>query len=289
MKMYFDIEYCKRERLNRSQLFIELIGLWSYIGATFYELYNGSFYLLCFHMLPLLYFHAAVILSASVCHSGVDKRNSFNSNGLFDPDTCPGLFKLSLWFMCLCGGYTIVNHGIHHAYTQLPLEIVNKDYKMLNKFILDNYKDVRYNQTLYMTMYKDLYARIPAPRWYDWFFQFWATNMVFIFTILTIVGVDLPLMIFEPFMVDYRLYLYTTKLERYKRISAFWNQLDMPARESEERYKNANQYFWTVIKICHDVKDYLDKTEPGWKPVTIDSIAPPHVMEIMVAKRGKLD
>lgn len=268
---------------------IELVGLWSYIGATFYELWHGSFYLLCFHMLPLLYFHAGVILSASVCHSGVDKRNSFDSNGMFDPDTCPGLFKLSLYFMCYCGGYTIVNHGFHHAYTQLPCEIINRDYKMLNKFVLENYKNTRYNKTLYMTMYKDLYARLPAPKWYDWVFQFFATNMVFIFTILTIAGFDLPLMMFEPVMIDYRLYLTSTKTERYKRIWALWNQLDMPAREHEERYKNANAYFWKVVEICHQVKDYLDKHEPGWKPITIDPIAPANVMEIMVTNRGKLD
>jgi len=289
MKMYFDIEYCKRERLNRDQLFIELIGLWSYIGATLYELWNGSFFLLCFHMSPLLYYHAGVILSASVCHSGIDKRNSFNSNGLFDPDTCPGLFKLSLWFMCLCGSYTIVNHGIHHAYTQLPLEIVNRDYKLLNKFIMDNYKNVRYNQTLYMVIYKDLYERLPAPRWYDWIGQLFATNFVFICTVLTIVGVNLPLMMFEPFMVDYRLFLTSTKVERYRRLLSFWNQLDMPQRENEERYKNANAYFWHVVQICHEMKAYLDKHDPGWQPAKLDPIAPAGIMEIMVAKRGRLD
>jgi len=262
-KMYMDVEYCKRERLNRSQIFIELIGLYTYLVATFYELWSGSFYLLCFHMGPLLYFHAAVILSASVCHSGIDKRNSFNSNGLFDPDTAPPLFALSLRYMCLCGGYTIINHGIHHAYTQLPLEIVNRDYKMINKFIMDNYKNVRYNDTIYSNLYKDLYARLPAPRWYNYVFQFLATSMVFFFTVLTIIGAPIPLMIFEPCLVDYRLYLVSTRAERYKRLLAFWAQLEMPQRATEEKYKNANAYFWVVISNCKNMKQYLDKVEPG--------------------------
>jgi hypothetical protein len=289
VKIYLDADYCKRERLNREQLLIEVIGLWSYLGAAAYELYNGSFYLLVFHMLPLTYFHAGVILSASVCHSGVDKRNSFNSNGMFDPDTCPGLFSLSLRLLCYCGGYTIVNHGVHHAYTQLPCEIINQDYKILNKFILENYKNVRYNQTLYMIMYKDLFARLPAPQWYDWIAQFFATNMVFFFTMLTLAGFNLPLMIFEPVLIDYRLYMTSTKSERYKRILAMWAQLDMPQRQAEDKYKNANAYFWLVVNNCKEMKAYLDLHEPGWKMVTVDPIAPPEVMEIMVNKRGKLD
>jgi hypothetical protein len=289
VKVYLDVEYCKKERLNREQLLIEVIGLYTYLAAVAFEIYSGSFFLIAFHMVPLMYFHAGVILSASVCHSGVDKRNSFNSNGLFDPDTAPGLFSLSLRFLCHCGAETIINHGIHHAYTQLPLEIINREYKMLNKYIMENYKNVRYNETMYMTMYKDLFQRLPAPRWYDWVLQFLACNIVFMATILTIAGFNIPLMIFEPVLVDYRLFLTSTKSERYKRNLAMWAQMDMPDRQNEDKYKNANAYFWIVVKNCKMMKEYLDQTEPGWKAVTIDPIAPKEIMDIMVTKRGKLD
>jgi hypothetical protein len=236
-----------------------------------------------------MYFHAGVILSATLTHSGIDKRNSFNSNGMYDPDTCTGLFKLSAFMLHYCGGGTIVNHGIHHAYTQLPLEIINRDYKFLNKFIMENYKNVRFNQTLHMIMFKDLFARLGAPSWYDYIFQFFATAGVLTLTILTIAGLDFPPMMYESWLLDYRMYLHSTKAERYKRMLAMWTQLDMPVREHEDRYKNANAYFWKVVTILHELKDWLDKHEPGWKPVTIDPIASPDVLDLMVAKRGKLD
>lgn len=77
-------------------------------------------------------------------HSGIDKRNSFDSNGIFD-ENCPGLFSVMIWLLNNLANMFPINHGIHHAYTQLPLEVINADYKEINAHILKTYQNVRHN------------------------------------------------------------------------------------------------------------------------------------------------
>jgi hypothetical protein len=289
IKIFLDVEYCKREKLSRAQIFVEIIGLYSYLVALAYELYNGSYFLVAFHMTPLLYFHAGNFLGASICHSGIDKRNSFNSNGLFDHETATGLFQVSLYCVNYASDFTVANHGIHHAFTQLPLSVINRDYKMLNKFILDNYKDVRFNNTLTMIVLKDLFARCGPPQWYDYIIQFMAVQWVFLMTVITIAGFDMPPAVWEPLLVDYRVYLKSTKTERYVRFVAMWQQMELPQRSKEEMYKNANAYFWKMLEVYTNMVNYLDANAPGWQPAKLDPIAPTRVMDLMVSKRGKLD
>lgn len=79
-----------------------------------------------------------------ISHSGIDKRNSFDSNGIFDHN-CQGLFKVMIWLLNNVANMFPINHGIHHAYTQLPLEVINRDYQLINSHILASYPNVRYN------------------------------------------------------------------------------------------------------------------------------------------------
>jgi hypothetical protein len=62
LKIALDKEYCEREKLSRKQLFIETFGLYGYLSMLALELYFGSYYLLVFHLLPLLLFHGCEVL-----------------------------------------------------------------------------------------------------------------------------------------------------------------------------------------------------------------------------------
>jgi len=259
--MAMDKEYCDKEKLNRTQLFIEAIGLYIYLTALFVELYLGSYWLFVFHMCPLLLYHASQIMSATLAHSGIDKRNSFNSNGMFDPDTASGLFALSLRMFCWIGNWGPVNHGFHHAFSQLPLEIINRDYKKLNKHCLETYKNVRYNNLICMISHKNILDRLPEPRWYNYCIQFVVTSLVMFVSVFTILGLPVPPVVFELVIVDYRALLYSTKAERYANYIAQWNEVELIQRKQE--VVNPNAYFVLFCAYYEDMLAYLKKHAPN--------------------------
>jgi hypothetical protein len=246
VKVALDKEFCAREKLNRTQLFIETIGLYLYLIGMVTELYYGSYWMLCFHMIPLLIFHASQILAATISHSGLDKRNSFNSNGMFDYDTAEGLWATSLWLCCLVGNGGPINHGIHHAFSQLPLDIINHDYKAINKYALETYQNVRYNNMLTMIIHKNILDRLPPPKWYHRIIQFFVTSFVILISVLTILGLDIPPVIWELAMVDYRTYLVSTKAERYANLCGMYEAIELHIRRDE--IVNPNAYFETCYR-----------------------------------------
>jgi hypothetical protein len=290
LRLVIDKEFCAREKLNRTQLFIEMIGLYLYISALFAEMiYLRSFWLICFHFCPMMFSHASQFLAASVCHSGVDKRNSFNSNGLFDPDTIPdsqALFRLTVRIITRISDGGLINHGIHHAFTQLPLPIVNKEYKKINKHILETYKNVRYNQVLSQIVQKQLFARIPAPKWYDYVIQGFLTLVIIFMTCLTVLGLPVPPTIFEACLVDYRIFFYSSRAERYANQIGFLDAMEMVARKHE--LVNPNAYFVLVLKNYEKMLDYLKKYAPDIPiPKIYDKLASEEVMTFNVKQRGK--
>jgi len=207
IKIFFDKEFIAKEKLNRSQIFVEMVGIYAYMAALICEMYYlNSFYLFAFHMLPCMFFMSATVCQAVITHSGVDKRNSFDSNGLFDADTCEGLFACHLRLIGFFGDQGVFNHGIHHAFTQLPLDIVNKEYKEINEYCLKTYKHVRYNKVLAHRVHANVLSKLPPPKWYDYIIQYFCSFMIVAICTGTFIGLPVVPTFFELLAIDYRAY-----------------------------------------------------------------------------------
>ncbi len=257
LRFLFNEEFCREELLNRKQLAIEILGFYTYLGVMIWELTHGSYFLFVFNLIPAFILSGSQVLSAIIVHSGVDRRNSFESNGIMDPKTCDGLFKLPLTFYNLIGAGGIVNHAIHHAYPQVPLEIVNEDYERLNQHILNSYPNVRYNAVLTMKVHQNLLERLGPPNIFDYFVTFCVSVVALFNAILIVVGVNIvPPVIFELMLVDYRVYFASTKWERYTNWVTFGDAINLA-----ERYLSTpapNSYLEIVYGIYCEMKQYLE-------------------------------
>jgi hypothetical protein len=257
LKFLFDRQFCQQELINRHKLLIEIVGFYTYIAAIAWELWHGSYFLLAFHLIPLNVLAGVQILSAVIVHSGIDRRNSFESNGIFDYRTCEGLFKVPLWLYSMLGNGGIINHGIHHAYPQVPLDLINQDYQRLNRHILERYTNVRYNSVVSMVTHKNLLDRLPPPNFFDYIVTFLISLVALVASMITVAGAPIPPTMFELLLVDYRVLRVSTKAERYANTVAFWDRLNL-----EERYRqapNPNTYFRWVYRRYQYRKDSLMK------------------------------
>jgi fatty acid desaturase len=255
LKFLSDQQFCQQELINRRKLLVEIVGFYTYIAAIAGELCHGSYFLLVFHLIPLNVLAGVQILSAVIVHSGIDCRNSFESNGLFDYRTCPGLFKVPLWLYSLLGNGGIINHGIHHAYPQVPLDLINQDYQRLNQHILGRYSNVRYNSVLSMVMHKNLLDRLPPSNLFDYIVTLLISLLAIVASMITVAGAPFPPTMFELLLVDYRVLWVSTKAERYANFITFWDRLNL-----EERYRqapNPNTYFRWVYRRYQYRKEYL--------------------------------
>lgn len=255
LQFLFNRQFCQQEMINRRKLLIEIIGFYTYIAAIAWELWHGSYFLLVFHLIPLNVLAGVQILSAVIVHSGIDRRNSFESNGIFDYRTCQGLFKVPLWLYSLLGNGGIINHGIHHAYPQVPLDLINQDYQSLNRHILKRYTNVRYNSVLSMVMHKNLLDRLPPPNLFDYIVTFFLSILALVAAMITVAGAPFPPNMLELLLVDYRVLRSSTKAERYANVVAFWDRLHL-----EERYRqapNPNTYLQWVYRRYQYRKEYL--------------------------------
>jgi hypothetical protein len=264
LTILMDTEYCKKQKLNRTQLAIEAVGLYCYMFSMFAEIYYfSSFYLLCFHLAPLVIYQGTVVASASFAHSGVDKRNSFNSNGIFDADALPAeqaLLAISIRVIALFGNSAVYNHGVHHAFTQLPLQIVNQDYKFINKHILEgNYKHVRYNKLMFHDVFAPLYARIPAPQWYDKLIQIFVAVLSVVGYGGTVLGFSMFPNMFEPLLIDYRIFFYSTKEERSACLLSLWEALHL--MDFKKNVAKPNAYLSLTFKNFEYHKGIVEKYE----------------------------
>jgi len=233
LMLFMDVEYCRRENLSRQQLMVEMIGFYSYLSWMIYEvLFCDSCFLLVFHMGPGVIYHGAQVMGAMIAHSGIDKRNSFNSNGLFDWREAKGLFKVTLFVVDLfaCGGCS--NHGIHHAHTQLPLHMINNNLREINAYCLKTYKDVRFNTVLAHNIYGDLHAQLPAPQWYDYVIQACFIFVLLAYSAIIIMGAPLPPPIaFENMLLDYRWPFYVNKADVWARWKIYVDHLQIQSRK----------------------------------------------------------
>ena len=269
LTMFLDVELCKRENMSRRQLFVEMIMFYGYLAFMVYEaLYLNSYFLSVFHFSTSVVLFGAQVMGAMLAHSGIDKRNSFNSNGLFDYRTAGGLWGLSIWFVDFFGNGGLSNHGIHHAHTQLPLYTINQNLREINKYALENFQDVRYNTILAHGIHKDLLEKIPPPKWYDYIMQFILMSFMLLLAALTIMGLPVPPpAMFEALIVDYRFFFYNSLYEYYERTVVFWESLELLARE--KTLVNPNAYFALISQRCSSMRKYIEThpkpTGPNFK------------------------
>jgi hypothetical protein len=255
VKFLLDPQFCREEKLDRKTLFIETTTFYIYLGALITEIFFGSYFLLIFHLLPGLVIASSQILGAVIVHSGIDNRNSFESNGIFDHHTAKGLFKVSLWFFGLLNNGFFVNHGIHHAYPQVPLDIITKNYKRYHQKILHDYTGVRYNTVISHIMFKPLLENLKKPNFFDYIVTFLLCNVALVAMMLTIMGLPVPPTVFEPLLVDYRIFVAYSKSERLACMVAFWDKMHL-----EERYhaiQRPNAYLEMVYGRYTQMKKYL--------------------------------
>jgi hypothetical protein len=257
LMLFLDVEYCRRENLSRQQLLVEMIGFYTYLTLLVYEiLFSNTCFLIVFHMGPGVVYHGAQVMGAMIAHSGIDKRNSFNSNGLFDWREAEGLFKVTLFIVDLFSNGGCSNHGIHHAHTQMPLHVINKNVREINAYVLKNYKDVRYNNTITMNTYYDLFERIPAPQWYDYCIQAIWSFLLLGYSAFIIMGAPLPPPVaFEVLLVDYRFYFYNDRANVWARWKVFVDRLQILARQ--ELIVSPNAYLELVASFYPKYEAYM--------------------------------
>jgi hypothetical protein len=264
LMLFLDVEYCRRENLSRQQLMTEMIGFYTYLTLMIYEvLFSQTCFLLCFHMAPGVVYHGAQVMGAMIAHSGIDKRNSFNSNGLFDWREAKGLFQVTLFVVDLFANGGCSNHGIHHAHTQLPLHLLNKNLREINAYALKNFKDVRFNSVLAHNVYGDLHATLPAPKWYDYIIQATFIFCLLAYSAIIIMGAPLPPPIaFENLLVDYRFYFYVNRADVWARWKVYAEHLQITARK--QLIVSPNAYLDLVATFFPKCEAILKST-----PVTI--------------------
>jgi len=259
VKFLCDKEFCKNEKIDRRLLLLETLFFYAYYAVMICEIVVfHSYFILAFNMLPGLLIAASQILGAIIVHSGIDKRNSFDSNGIFDPKKLTGLFAVSAWFNGLLSGRFVVNHGIHHAYPPLPLTIINAEYEHFNQHILANYDNVRFNQVLTHRMHGNILARLPEPTWLDRGVTLMLAAFAHLCVTLTIMGLPLPPNVFERLLVDYRLYFYSTRRERRENFVRFLDGQRFAERWAE--MAEPNTYLRFVGRRYESYKAYLAKT-----------------------------
>lgn len=224
-----DKKFCDNEMIDRRRLIIETVFFYVYLALFAFELlYTSSYFLLAFHLIPGIFVGATQIIGAIIVHSGTDRRNSWQSNGLMDPDTAQGLFKVTLWWFGIWNANFFINHAVHHAYPQVPLQIINENYKRYFQRILETSTSVRYNEVLNHRIHANILARLPKPGPLDYVIQLGIIWISHAFLMLIAVGLPLPPVLFETFMVDYRIYLSSTGEERVRNKVAFMESIDVP-------------------------------------------------------------
>jgi len=277
LMLFMDVEYCRRENLSRQQLLVEMIGFYSYLTLMLYEvLFADSCFLLVFHMGPGTVYHGAQVMGAMIAHSGVDKRNSFNSNGLFDWREAKGLFKVTLFIVDLFANGGLSNHGIHHAHTQLPLHLINENLREINAYALKNFKDVRYNSVLSHNIYGDLFDTLPAAQWYDYVVQALLVFSLLAYSAIIIMGAPLPPAIaFENILIDYRFYFYVNKGDVWARWKVYAEHLQIKARK--ELIVSPNAYLDLV-------SSYFPKCEAMMKKYPVTNPPPADLKDRLIPK-----
>lgn len=255
IKYLFDKKFLKEEHINGRTLAVETIGFYCYMGLMVAELFFGSYFLLVFHLLPGLVLAASQFISATLVHSSSDPHNSWEANGLMDHRTATGLFRVPLWWFSLFNHGFLQNHGIHHAYPQVPLDLINADYQRYHRYILEHYSNVRYNRTMAHDVQADLLARLGPPNPFDYFVA-WLISVGSMFVmLLTIMGLPIAPGVLELALVDWRVYTVSKRSERIRNRLTYMDSLNFV-----ERYQstpNPNTYLKWMFWRYNNWKKYV--------------------------------
>lgn len=248
ISLWRDTKFCKAERINRDMLLVEMIFFYIYLVALPTELCFGSYFLLVFHLLPGLFIATCQYLGALLVHSGQDKRNTWESNGLLDWRTAKGLFRVPLFAYGLLNNGFFMNHGIHHAYPQVPLEYINAEYPRYHQHILKTYKNVRHNILINHRIHANLFARLGPPSFFDYVVAVLLLPIPFMLMLLTLMGLPLSPPRFEPLLIDWRVYFVSTRRERaanrviffenVMQIEALYRSVEHPTKLQQFVYNN---------------------------------------------------
>jgi hypothetical protein len=143
-------------------------------------------------------------------------------------------YYAAAWFNGLLSDHFTINHGIHHAYPALPLSII----------ILSHYDQVRFNQVLTHRIHGNILARLPEPTWCDRGVTLGITVVAHLYACVVIMGLPLPPNVFERLLVDYRLYLYSTRRERRENFVRFADTIRLAERFAETPEPNTYLRFF---------------------------------------------
>ena len=261
LRFILDRRFCEAEMIDRRLLVFETVTFYLYLGAMAGEVYwLGSYFLVIFHLIPGLIVSSAQVAGAMMVHSGNDPRNSFESNALLDPDTATGLFAVPLkWFAIFNSGF-FVNHAIHHAYPQIPLVVLNQEYKRYYEHILNTYPRVRYNKVAIHTIHARSLEKLSPPGPFDYVLALFFTWFTHGMLMLTSMGIPLPPPLFEQILVDWRLFTQISPRERTENRVAFLESVGVPTRYHE--IPNPNTYLKFYYKLYHRWKAELN-TQPA--------------------------
>lgn len=261
LRFILDRRFCEAEMIDRRLLVFETLTFYLYLGAMAAEVWwLGSYFLVVFHLIPGLIVSSAQVAGAMMVHSGNDPRNSFESNALLDPDTAKGLFAVPLkWFAIFNSGF-FVNHAIHHAYPQIPLVVLNQEYKRYYEHILSTYPRVRYNKVAIHSIHGRSLEKLSPPGPLDYVVALGLTWFTHAMLMLTSMGIPLPPPLFEQLLVDWRLFTQISRRERTENRVMYLEQVGVPTRYHE--IANPNTYLKFYYKLYHRWKAEL-QTRPA--------------------------
>ena len=114
---------------------------------------------------------------------------------------------------------------------------------------------------------------MPEPNWFDRGVTLAIAVIAHLAVTLTIMGLPFPPNVFERLLVDYRLYLYSTKRERLESFVRFLNSVDFEARWAETA--EPNTYLRFFHRRYERARAYLEKTAPKIDPTATSVHAAP--------------
>lgn len=251
VKFMLDRDFCEREKINRKLLVIESAIFYAWFAALVYEtFFTRSFFLLTYQLVPALAVVSSQIMGAALVHSGTDARNSFNSNGLFDPKTAKGLWRVSMGWFGLFNNGMFVNHGIHHAYPQVPLNIINENYERYNAHILATWKNVRYNTLINGETHANILGRLPPAGPLAHVVQVLVAALTHVAMCFVVMGIPIPPNFFELPLLDWRAMVRSTRRERLENWVKFIERIELPQRYPTMQNPNtyARFFYWRYLR-----------------------------------------
>lgn len=257
-----DKEFCRDAGVKPERLLVETLLFYVYLIAFGVELLVfNSYYLLVFHLIPVNIVAGSYVVSGLMIHSDTDPRNSWTSNGVLNYRTASGLLKVPLWWYSLFNLGSFENHALHHAYPQVPLDVLNDHFEEYHDHVRATYPELRYNSVLAMKIHADILKRLPKPRLFDYGVAFLICLVNHGLCTLAALGLPYPPFLFEPLLVDWRIYTHSTRLERAQQKLLFLDQLKLA--EAFEEIEQPNIYLRFLFRRYTQLRRFVEAHQPA--------------------------